>query len=92
MSLAQRAAALPPPAHVAIIMDGNGRWARARSLPRIAGHKSGAEAVRRIVRGAAELGIGFLTLYLKPISLGDVRDTLLIVILSPINNLSQSGL
>jgi undecaprenyl diphosphate synthase len=63
MSLAQRAAALPPPTHVAIIMDGNGRWARARSLPRIAGHRSGAEAVRRIVRGAAELGIGYLTLY-----------------------------
>ena len=63
MSLAQRAAALPPPTHVAIIMDGNGRWARARSLPRVAGHKSGAEAVRRVVRGAAELGIGFLTLY-----------------------------
>src|SRR4051812_48582281 len=63
MSLAQRAAAPPPPTHVAIIMDGNGRWARARSLPRLAGHRSGAEAVRRIVRGAAELGIGFLTLY-----------------------------
>ena len=63
MSLAQRAAALPPPVHVAIIMDGNGRWARARSLPRVAGHKAGAEAVRRAVRGAAELGIGFLTLY-----------------------------
>ena len=63
MSLAQRAAALPPPTHVAIIMDGNGRWARKRSLPRVAGHKSGAEAVRRTVRCAAELGIGFLTLY-----------------------------
>jgi undecaprenyl diphosphate synthase len=63
MSLAQRAAAPPPPTHVAIIMDGNGRWARARSLPRIVGHRSGAEAVRRTVRGAAELGIGYLTLY-----------------------------
>jgi len=44
-------------------MDGNGRWAKARGLPRIAGHKRGAEAVRRSVNGAAELGIGYLTLY-----------------------------
>ena len=52
-----------PPAHVAIIMDGNRRWAKARGLPRVAGHKRGAEAVRRTVRGAAELGIEYLTLY-----------------------------
>ena len=52
-----------PPVHVAIIMDGNGRWAKARGLPRIAGHKRGAEAVRRTVTGAAELGIQYLTLY-----------------------------
>jgi undecaprenyl diphosphate synthase len=52
-----------PPVHVAIIMDGNGRWAKARGLPRIAGHKRGAEAVRRTVTGAAELGIEYLTLY-----------------------------
>jgi undecaprenyl diphosphate synthase len=51
------------PVHVAIIMDGNGRWAKARGLPRIAGHKRGAEAVRRSVKGAAELGIEYLTLY-----------------------------
>ena len=44
-------------------MDGNGRWAKARGLPRIAGHKRGAEAVRRSVSGAAELGIEYLTLY-----------------------------
>jgi undecaprenyl diphosphate synthase len=44
-------------------MDGNGRWAKARGLPRIAGHKRGAEAVRRSVNGAAELGIEYLTLY-----------------------------
>ena len=53
----------PPPAHVAIIMDGNGRWARARGLPRTAGHQRGAEAVRRTVRAAGELGIPHLTLY-----------------------------
>lgn len=59
------AAASPgsPPRHVAIIMDGNGRWARARGLPRIAGHRSGAEAARRTVAAAAELGIGYLTLF-----------------------------
>lgn len=53
----------PPPVHVAIIMDGNGRWAKARGLPRIAGHRRGAEAVRRTITAAAELGIRYLTLY-----------------------------
>src|SRR5215469_13248844 len=56
-------AELKPPVHVAIIMDGNGRWAKARGLPRVAGHKRGAEAVRRTVTGAGELGIEYLTLY-----------------------------
>jgi undecaprenyl diphosphate synthase len=59
-------AAAPSPAlprHVAIIMDGNGRWAKARGLPRIAGHRSGAEAARRTVAAAAELGIPYLTLF-----------------------------
>ncbi len=49
--------------HVAIIMDGNGRWAQARGLPRTAGHRQGAEAVRRAVAGAGELGIAYLTLF-----------------------------
>ncbi|HYM03530.1 MAG TPA: isoprenyl transferase [Stellaceae bacterium] len=53
----------PPPAHVAVIMDGNGRWAKARGLPRIAGHRRGAEAVRRTVTAAAEFGISYLTLF-----------------------------
>jgi undecaprenyl diphosphate synthase len=52
-----------PPAHVAIIMDGNGRWAKARGLPRIAGHRRGAEAVRRSIVAATELGISYLTLF-----------------------------
>jgi undecaprenyl diphosphate synthase len=52
-----------PPLHVAIIMDGNGRWALARGLPRTAGHRQGAEAVKRTVRGAGELGIKYLTLF-----------------------------
>jgi undecaprenyl diphosphate synthase len=51
------------PRHVAIIMDGNGRWARARGLPRIEGHRAGAESVREVVRVAGELGIEYLTLY-----------------------------
>ena len=51
------------PVHVAIIMDGNGRWAQARGLPRAAGHAQGAEAVRRTVKAAKVLGIRYLTLY-----------------------------
>ncbi|HYH19891.1 MAG TPA: isoprenyl transferase [Azospirillum sp.] len=52
-----------PPVHVAIIMDGNGRWAKARGLPRTAGHKKGVEAVRRTVEAARELGVGYLTIF-----------------------------
>lgn len=51
------------PKHVAIIMDGNGRWAAKRGLPRTLGHKQGAEAARRTVQAAAELGIEYLTLF-----------------------------
>ena len=51
------------PKHVAIIMDGNGRWAKKRGLPRIAGHKKGVDSVREIVRLCPELGIEILTLY-----------------------------
>ena len=51
------------PAHVAIIMDGNGRWAKARGLPRLAGHRAGVEALRKCVRAAGELGIDWLTVY-----------------------------
>jgi undecaprenyl diphosphate synthase len=51
------------PRHVAIIMDGNGRWARQRHLPRVEGHRVGAESVRVIIRTACELGIKYLTLY-----------------------------
>ncbi len=70
MSLRARAA--PPPAaddtaalptHVAIIMDGNGRWAAARHLPRIAGHREGARAVRRTIEAALRHGVPWLTLY-----------------------------
>ena len=52
-----------PPAHVAIIMDGNGRWAKARGLPRIAGHQRGVDALRGVVEAGREMGIDYLTLY-----------------------------
>jgi undecaprenyl diphosphate synthase len=51
------------PSHVAIIMDGNGRWAAARGLPRLAGHRAGVQAVRRTIQAAIEQGVGWLTLY-----------------------------
>ena len=51
------------PEHVAIIMDGNGRWAARRGLPRVEGHRRGVEAVRRAVRSAIELGVSYLTIY-----------------------------
>src|ERR1700730_14295828 len=51
------------PTHVAIIMDGNGRWAKQRHLPRVEGHRAGAESARIIIRTAGELGIKYLTLY-----------------------------
>ena len=51
------------PKHIAIIMDGNGRWAQSRGKMRVFGHKNGIKAVRETVEGAAEIGIKFLTLY-----------------------------
>jgi len=62
----ERAPAIDPkriPRHVAIIMDGNGRWARSRGMPRVAGHKAGVESVRATVKAAAAIGIEYLTLY-----------------------------
>lgn len=53
----------PMPRHVAIIMDGNGRWAKKRGLPRAAGHRSGAEALRGVVKACGDLGIPYLTVY-----------------------------
>ena len=54
---------LPPPRHIAIIMDGNGRWAKQRGLPRTAGHAAGGEAFRRIANYCRTLGVKFLTVY-----------------------------
>ena len=63
MSSGQRDAGVSNPAHVAIIMDGNGRWAQMRGLPRQEGHRRGLDALRRTVRNASDLGIQVLTLY-----------------------------
>src|SRR6187549_197085 len=79
MSLEQLLALIPPgstdealarqvnfeqlPAHIAIIMDGNGRWAAQRHLPRVEGHRAGIDSVRDVVETSARLGIGVLTLY-----------------------------
>jgi len=61
--LRDRILAHPLPRHVAIIMDGNGRWATSRGLPRVAGHAEGVKAVRNTVRAAGEIGIEYMTLY-----------------------------
>jgi undecaprenyl diphosphate synthase len=61
--LVHTADAASPPIHVAIIMDGNGRWAQRRKLPRTAGHRQGAESVRRALRAAGESGVRYLTLF-----------------------------
>ena len=66
-SLASSTREIPPdnnvPRHIAVIMDGNGRWAKKRYLPRVAGHNQGAESVRRITRACSERGVGYLTLF-----------------------------
>jgi undecaprenyl diphosphate synthase len=51
------------PTHIAIIMDGNGRWARARGLPRLAGHRAGTENLRRVIEACVEFGVRYLTIY-----------------------------
>ncbi|MCH7865302.1 MAG: isoprenyl transferase [Proteobacteria bacterium] len=53
----------PPPVHVAIIMDGNGRWAKAQGLPRTAGHQRGAQAAKEVVKSAIGMGVSYLTLF-----------------------------
>ncbi len=53
----------PVPRHIAIIMDGNNRWAKARRLPGLAGHKAGVDCVRSVIRGCVEQGVGALTLF-----------------------------
>lgn len=85
--------------HLAIIMDGNGRWAKSRRLPRIAGHRAGVEAVRRVVEAAPDLGIEVLTLYAfssenwkRPADeVADLMGLLRHYIQSEINTLHKNG-
>ena len=87
------------PEHVAIIMDGNGRWAKARGLPRVAGHRAGVEALRKAVRAAADMGIGWLTVYAfssenwsRPKSeVSDLMGLLKLFIRRDLADLHQSG-
>ncbi len=88
------AAELAIPRHVAIIMDGNGRWAAARGLPRGEGHRRGVEALRKTVRAAGDLGIGYLTIFSfssenwsRPVS--EVRDLLGLLRLFIRNDLAE---
>ena len=90
----------PPPDHIAIIMDGNGRWAQARGLPRIAGHKRGAEAVRKTVEAAAKAGVSYLTLFgfssenwKRPErEVGDLMGLLRLYLKSEVNELKKNGI
>ena len=87
------------PRHVAIIMDGNGRWAKARGLPRVAGHRQGAEAVRKVLRAAGEAGVECLTLYAfssenwrRPeAEIADLTGLLRFYIGAELNNLHREG-
>ena len=87
------------PVHVAVIMDGNGRWAKGRGLPRTAGHKAGAEAVRRTVRAAVSLGVPYLTLFgfssenwNRPIGeIGDLMGLLRLYLRKEIGELDREG-
>ncbi|GAK44538.1 undecaprenyl diphosphate synthase [Tepidicaulis marinus] len=95
----QDSAHAPAPRHVAIIMDGNGRWAAKRHLPRKLGHKAGVEAVRKIVRDAGELGVEYLTLYgfssenwkRPPEEVGDLMELLRYFIRKDLAELHQNG-
>ena len=88
------------PRHIAIIMDGNGRWAKARGLPRVAGHRQGAEAARKVLRAAGEAGVECLTLYAfssenwrRPESeINDLMGLLRFYIGSELNALHREGI
>ena len=90
---------LPPPVHVAIIMDGNGRWAMSRGLPRSAGHKRGAESVRKSVKGAILNGVSYLTLFgfssenwkRPPDEIRDLMGLLRLYLKSEIKDLHKEG-
>ena len=95
----QKGATPQPPVHVAIIMDGNGRWAHARNLPRTEGHRRGADSVRTVIKLAAEAGISYLTLFgfssenwQRPQSeVNDLMGLLRYYLRSEISNLHKEG-
>jgi undecaprenyl diphosphate synthase len=99
VSIAEESGGAAPPDHVAIIMDGNGRWAKARGLPRAMGHRNGAEAVRRTVEAAAESGVSYLTLFgfsaenwnRPKQEIGDLMGLLRIYLKSEIAELHRKG-
>jgi undecaprenyl diphosphate synthase len=87
------------PRHVAVIMDGNGRWAKSRNLPRIAGHRKGAEAVRELVRSCTELNIPFVTIYAfssenwkrSPAEVSDLMSLLRLYLQRNVSDLHKEG-
>src|SRR3546814_14947266 len=88
-----------PPTHIAIIMDGNGRWATGRGLPRVFGHRRGAEVTRKILRRANELGVSYLTFYSfssenwrrPPREVEDLMGLLRLYMRSEVADLPRSG-
>ncbi|MFZ1426009.1 MAG: isoprenyl transferase [Geminicoccaceae bacterium] len=97
--LQQDAAATPPPVHVAIIMDGNRRWARSRGMPPAYGHRRGAEAVRRAVEACAKAGVRYLTLFAfssenwrRPATeVGELMDLLRLYLKRELAELTRNG-
>jgi undecaprenyl diphosphate synthase len=96
----QEAASPEPPVHVAIIMDGNRRWARSRGMPPLYGHRRGADAVKRAVEGCANAGVRYLTLFAfssenwrRPAGeVHDLMDLLRIYLRREINELCRNGI
>ena len=99
-SLQKKDASPPVPVHVAIIMDGNGRWAEARGLPRVSGHQKGAESVKKAVKSAIAQGVSYLTLFgfssenwKRPESeIKDLMGLLRFYIKKEINELNDEGI
>ncbi len=89
----------PIPAHIAIIMDGNGRWAKRKGLPRVLGHRSGVKSVREVTEAAAEIGVQYLTLYTfstenwsrPPAEVSALMNLLVETIRTEINDLHRNG-
>jgi len=89
----------PIPAHIAIIMDGNGRWAKRKGLPRVLGHRSGVKSVREVTEAAAEIGVQYLTLYTfstenwsrPPAEVSALMNLLVETVRVEINDLHRNG-